>query len=245
MDESIYGLIQPVEEKKRKTARYKSKYPGMLAPTASTFVEPGSTQVGCTNITGSWRLQRSPKGKKKGGKKGEAEAGAAESPKFKYPGARKPKVPTGEEPPVFGLTTTKNFVKANKLAACLTEPLPRDGNVEFPKHAEYGKVPEYLSNIKEDIAAEMRHIADQEEAMQAGDKDGISLLPEEEKQRMLCLLKDKWEMVNHEYQNITHLVTLDTIGKVRRKERYEADLSQLEKDIEKLSKKYVFVKSRN
>ena len=40
---------------------------------------------------------------------------------------------------------------------------------------------------------------------------------------------------------MTHLVRLDTIGKVRRKEEYEAELSSLEASIEKLSKANVFI----
>ena len=42
-------------------------------------------------------------------------------------------------------------------------------------------------------------------------------------------------------QTMTHLVSLDTIGKTRRKEDYESQLQQLEKSIDKLSKKFVFV----
>lgn len=37
------------------------------------------------------------------------------------------------------------------------------------------------------------------------------------------------------------LASLDTIGKVKRKEMYEAQLAQIEKDIEKLSKKVIYV----
>ena len=36
----------------------------------------------------------------------------------------------------------------------------------------------------------------------------------------------------------------DTIGLKRRKETYEAQLSELEKDMEKLNKKYVFVETK-
>ena len=37
------------------------------------------------------------------------------------------------------------------------------------------------------------------------------------------------------------MASLDTIGKVKRKEMYEAQLAQIEKDIEKLSKKQVYL----
>ena len=69
----------------------------------------------------------------------------------------------------------------------------------------------------------------------------MRLLPEEERERLLIELKQKWETVNKQYQGITHIVTLDTMGKVRRKEQYENELQQIEKSIEKLSKKHVFV----
>jgi hypothetical protein len=49
--------------------------------------------------------------------------------------------------------------------------------------------------------------------------------------------------VNSMYQqsSVLSLASLDTIGKVKRKEMYEAQLAQIEKDIEKLSKKQVYI----
>jgi predicted GTPase len=54
-------------------------------------------------------------------------------------------------------------------------------------------------------------------------------------------LKAKWEAVNKEYQNITHIRMIDTVGLKRKKESCEEELKQLEKDIEKLNKAYIFV----
>lgn len=54
-------------------------------------------------------------------------------------------------------------------------------------------------------------------------------------------LKQKWEVVNRQYQLMTHIVQLDTHGKTKRKEEFELQLSQLERSIEKLSKPNVFV----
>jgi len=54
-------------------------------------------------------------------------------------------------------------------------------------------------------------------------------------------LKAKWETVNKEYQTITHLRKIDTVGLKRKKENCEKELGQLEKDIERLNKQYVFV----
>ena len=57
-------------------------------------------------------------------------------------------------------------------------------------------------------------------------------------------LKKKWDEVNVQYQqgSVLSLASLDTIGKVKRKEMYEAQLAQMEKDIEKLSKKNIYVR---
>lgn len=57
-------------------------------------------------------------------------------------------------------------------------------------------------------------------------------------------LKRKWEQVNHEYQSITHISKIDTIGLKRKKEGCEKELAQLERDIQRLNKMYVFVENR-
>ena len=60
---------------------------------------------------------------------------------------------------------------------------------------------------------------------------------------MVNALKTKWDQVNKLYQSTSclSLRSLDTIGKVKRKEQYEAQLAQIEKDIEKLSKKVIYI----
>jgi hypothetical protein len=58
---------------------------------------------------------------------------------------------------------------------------------------------------------------------------------------LIASLKKKWEIVHKEYQRATHVSKLDTVGLVRRKENCEKELAQLEKDIEKLSKNFIFV----
>lgn len=66
-------------------------------------------------------------------------------------------------------------------------------------------------------------------------------LPEDHRLELIAGLKAKWEQVNTEYQATTHLTVLDTTGKVARKEKYEATLSQIEKDIEKLNRRNISV----
>ena len=72
---------------------------------------------------------------------------------------------------------------------------------------------------------------------------GMRLMTDEERSELVTALKKKWDAVNSMYQQSSVLspASLDTIGKVKRKEMYEAQLAQIEKDIEKLSKKQVYI----
>ena len=72
---------------------------------------------------------------------------------------------------------------------------------------------------------------------------GMRLMTDDERGELVTALKKKWDAVNSMYQqsSVLSLASLDTIGKVKRKEMYEAQLAQIEKDIEKLSKKQVYV----
>ena len=71
----------------------------------------------------------------------------------------------------------------------------------------------------------------------------MRLMTDEERSELVTALKKKWDAVNSMYQqsSVLSLASLDTIGKVKRKEMYEAQLAQIEKDIEKLSKKQVYI----
>ena len=67
------------------------------------------------------------------------------------------------------------------------------------------------------------------------------LMNEEERSELIAALKKKWEVVHKEYQTLTHKGKLDTLGIKNKKENCERELQQLEKDIEKLSKNFIFV----
>lgn len=68
-----------------------------------------------------------------------------------------------------------------------------------------------------------------------------NVMPENERQDLISALKKKWELVHKEYQTLTHKVKFDTIGLKNKKEDCERELHQLEKDIEKLTKNFIFV----
>jgi len=64
---------------------------------------------------------------------------------------------------------------------------------------------------------------------------------EDEKQELIAALKKKWEVTHKEYQTLTHKNKLDTLGLQEKYERCERELNQLEKDIQQLSKNFIFV----
>ena len=67
------------------------------------------------------------------------------------------------------------------------------------------------------------------------------LMDEKEKNELIAALKKKWEVLMRDYQKESHHGKLDTIGKMSRKEVLEAQMDQVEADIKKLQKNYIFV----
>jgi catalase len=122
----------------------------------------------------------------------------------------------------------------------LAAPKPT-GNMElnYMKKEDFGKVPAYLAQVKEEIKRENqmieRYVKEQmgevEEAPEVFEE-----FSEEERMALVDALKAKWDSVNAQYQKITHLVKLDTTGQLRRKETLEAQLTKLENDIQRLDR---------
>lgn len=123
---------------------------------------------------------------------------------------------------------------------------PTRNEIDYTKKEDFGKTPAYLQKVKAEINAEkeyIRQVMDAEAAEESKYQPKTHLLPEEERVKLLTQLKVKWEAVNKQYQQTTHLINLDSLGKVRRKEQYENELQQIEKSIQQLSKPYVFVQA--
>jgi len=169
---------------------------------------------------------------------------------FKYNDRRMPPLPTKAE---FKEASTllasnkkeTNFITANAVENILAVPKREEEGVDWLKKPHFGEVPPYLVKIKQEIADEYEYIKSMQQ-QQMDDEDappGMRLMPEEERNELVRALKTKWDEVNKRYQStsVLSLASLDTIGKVKRKEQYEAQLAQIEKDIEKLSKKSVYV----
>ena len=113
-----------------------------------------------------------------------------------------------------------------------TKSLPAN----FIEKPDFGKIPAYLRRIKRDIekenALERRLQAEAEAAQRAKQR----MLSVDERKELTEGLQSKWERLNSEYQKMTHMTALDTIGKVHRKEHFEKELDQVERDLKLLAR---------
>jgi hypothetical protein len=266
--ESIYNLIPPEEVVREKPPMYRSKFNGKIPPSASTFGHLGSSHPAATNLAGAAEEKVVPEkagrtfGKVPGmsrphpqefmkkNDKREPVAPLAtikrEEPSKLVPSSLKvrhrPGVPKADEKPIMNLVTSKNFIVANAVETILAAPKKvSSGAKDFLNKEDFGKVPKYLKSIKADIEAESDYINHIMEQQEAANRSQVRPLSDAEREDMICGLKAKWEQINTDYQATTHLTKLDTIGKVKRKEKFEAELSQIEKDIERLSRKNIMV----
>eukprot|EP00967_Tisochrysis_lutea_P045611 scaffold55346_cov30-Tisochrysis_lutea.AAC.1 len=205
----------------------------------STFGKPGAGVKAPSEVT--------LKGTGRGG-------GAVELPakveKFSYadPVPRKPELPSKKEltehqKSMKQTKEPKNFVTANAVENILSVPPREPEPIDWTKKPSFGKVPNYIKKIKSDIAREYDYIRTMQEAEVDAAPAGMRKLEDNEREELVRQLKGKWDEINVAYQktSVLNLNSLDTIGKVKRKEQYEAQLAQIERDIEKLSKKVVYV----
>ena len=247
--ESIYNLV-PVERtirsQKSPTMRMPQKDPKPVTVIGSTF--------GCRGTT---RLPGAGQIKKEEGKffglnpalsrkvsplrQKEAEDEArANSKDFRYEDRQKPTIPDRRDRPVMGIKTSKNFITANAVEAILQVPKAvENGELNYMKKEDFGKVPSYLLEVKEEIRRENDMIdkyVKEKMGQVEQEPDKYEEISHPERQALIDALKSKWDKINAGYQKITHLTILDTTGQVRRKEDYENAMTALEQDIERLSR---------
>ncbi len=151
-------------------------------------------------------------------------------------------MPKRDEKPIMGLISDKNYIVANAVENILAAPkLPGNKDKDYLKKKNFGKCPQYLQKIKNEIEDEYQLVREMQiEEENEMDKQKF-LIDDSEKQELIANLKKKWEIIHKEYQTLTHKGKLDTLGIVNKKENCERQLAQLEKDIEKLSKNFIFV----
>eukprot|EP00418_Pyrodinium_bahamense_P046857 CAMPEP_0179191470 /NCGR_PEP_ID=MMETSP0796-20121207/95104_1 /TAXON_ID=73915 /ORGANISM="Pyrodinium bahamense, Strain pbaha01" /LENGTH=264 /DNA_ID=CAMNT_0020895697 /DNA_START=72 /DNA_END=866 /DNA_ORIENTATION=+ len=255
--ESIYKIPpKPVQEEK--PPMYRSKFSGTIPPTSSTFHTKSTTHPAVSNIAGD--LPDKPVPDKEGRTFGKVPGSYKKDPndymrkttkngpvaslseaQRAQPHVTKPSK-LKDEAPVMNLVTSKNFIVANAVETILAAPKKvTEGAKDYLHKEDYGKVPKYLSHIKRDIEQEYDYIRQLEQQREEFSRPMVRPMPEDERLGLIEGLKAKWEQVNTEYQATTHLTKLDTMGKIKRKEKYEAELSQIEKDIEKLNRQNIHI----
>eukprot|EP00347_Sterkiella_histriomuscorum_P024054 403332460 len=239
-EESIYNLIPKERYEPPKPRRYKSSHPPTVPPTGSTFCLKSTSKPGVSNLNGEYDPKGSNHNAKGSGltfgkprgtlkpettnfiKKGTGTMKIPEASQFKYQDeSRRPPVPKKNEQPIHGLVSDKNFIVANAVENILAAPkLPSNSQKDFLKKKNYGKVPVFLQKIKKEIEDEyqlVRELQLEEENQRDQQK---FLLPDDERQQLINALKQKWEVIHKEYQQITHIQKIDTIGKKTKKEQY-------------------------
>ena len=155
---------------------------------------------------------------------------------------KKPDVPKKDEKPIMGLVSDKNFIVSNAVENILAAPkLPQNNQKDYLKKKNFGKVPKYLQKIKTEIEDEYQMVREMQIEEEAEMDRQKFLMDEHEKQELIAALKKKWEVKHKEYQTLTHKNKLDTLTMKNKYEQCERELNQLEKDIQMLSKNYIFV----
>jgi len=271
-EESIYNLIPQPTTSASRPSLYRSKYPHDTPPTGSTFGPARATSVPTTNLQGAYELKQTTHRHVQNGasfgpntahssdparfQSANAKPTLPQPTRFEYTTRTKAALDTHHSPDsavaqsrtqAVQRSATKNFISENALAVIMAEARrPVRPEVDYTKKPDFGKTPAYLDKVKAEIDAEKSYIRQVMEAQSAAAHAGeptVSVLPEEERQQLLHALKVKWETTNRAYQTTTHMIVLDTQGKIRRKEQYETELQQIEKSIQKLSKPNVLIQN--
>lgn len=163
---------------------------------------------------------------------------------------RKPAVPKHDDQNKVATPTDKDFIRTNAIENITSVPrkpkakycdtvhghtndlIPSGMVPKYSQKSDYGKIPVYLEkkNNAEKAAQErydeyVAEIVRQGALEQVGDGD---------RDDVLSGLKQKWEELHHQYQGLS--VVTDTAPKKNRKERMEAQMSQLERDIAMLER---------
>lgn len=217
-DECIYNLIPKVYEEPAKPQRYRSKYDPHVRPTGSTFGVHGKTKLEGANLGTVERIDKPTSARGFGRlpvkpdpkafiRKGERSATAVvvQKPgKFIYSGPARPPVVTKEDRPIMGLKSAKNFVTANAVETILAVPGNRArAKKDVPQYLQkedYGKVPRYLSQVKDEIERENALVEDfvkqKHNAMADDGRAHLEAMDESERLALVDALKSKWDHVN-------------------------------------------------
>ncbi|CAH1789662.1 unnamed protein product [Owenia fusiformis] len=241
--ESIYNLCEKPapasEEKVKHTSKFRGTVTGEYKSNRNDYKTMGQAKVPTRRQDNFL-------------KKHEKEPVLPDRTKFSYPDEerKRPNVPRKDDQPLMGLRTTKNFITNNAVENIMSVPKKAEKNYVDTKKGDkhpletsgmephylhkkdFGKTPAYLIKREEEIQrAQEEYDAYIAEHFRRG---AMQQLSEEERRVILAGLKQNWEQLHHEYQGLS--VVTDTAPKKNRKERMEAEMKQLERDIETVEK---------
>lgn len=240
-EESIYNLIPKTPEKPPRAERHQSKFHSTVKDEQKHNKKENKTMGPAKvplNDPESFLKKRSKLPQ------------LPDKKEFEYPTERRPPVPRHTEKPLMGVKSNKNFINTNAVENILsvpkkpaanfadtrigsTHPLEPSGlTPKYVNKKEYGKTPVYLKKRKEEV--ELAQQAYDEYVQDSLKRGAMKCLSEAERQNIMAGLKSNWEEIHHQYQGLS--VVTDTAPKKNRKERMEAEMDQLEKDIELLEK---------
>ena len=256
-DECIYDLIPKLTAVAIKAPMYRSTFNPNIPPTASTFGAAAVAPTLSSNNSGDMTASTShiklaatlgPRNAlaTNTNKSSERNAAAKKSSKRERVVVKiKPALDSNVKNTTVRTThKPRNFISENALAVIRAAAKQRDGgNVDYLHKPEYGQVPRYLETVRDSINREGEIVANMiaESKEQFHPAPQTVRLEESERVDLLSELKLRWAEINAAYQTITHMTTLDTTGKVRRKEEYEHKLATIEKAIETLSQANVTI----
>ncbi|KAF1784926.1 Enkurin domain [Phytophthora cactorum] len=208
--------VEPV-----KPERYRSKFDPTVQPTGTTFGVRGKTKLEGANLGTAQKIEKPASARGFG------------------------RLPAKPDP--------KSFTRKGERSATTVVSKKRDTRQErtsaVQDQGRLWPVPRYLSQVKDEIERENSMIEEfvrqNHNLMEEDGRDRVEPMDESERLALVDALKSKWDHVNAKYQKLCHNVVFDTLGKVRRKETFEKELTQLEKDIQLLEKGRVVVSQNN
>lgn len=151
-------------------------------------------------------------------------------------------LPNPKKKPIMNLVSKKNFITANAVDNIIrAPPVVRSQSIDYLSKPGYGNVPGYLKKVKSQINQEYGMIEKVKNERENLENNKTRQLGETEKQDLINSLKQKWSRLNSDYQCMTHITKIDSIGQIRRKESLESQLKEVENALKRLSKPVILV----
>jgi len=233
--ESILDLIPQAAPKKVKNPRYTSKY-------QNAVIFEVKKSKSCKKSMGPAKVNQP--GPENFLKKKDRSFDVIKKPEGqRYHDARKAALP--KEQNLLAGSTNKNFIKQNAVEVITSIPNKpmaiycdtKNGNknnlstsgltLNYSNKKDYGKLPKYLVNRNHFVELDRQRYEEYMESIMK--QKAMDKLTEKERNYTLESLKTKWNSIHDEYQGLS--VVTDTLSKKHKKERLEAEMSQIERDI--------------